>query len=311
MQACTTRFQRFLLDHHHLCMSSKQVKVAVIDENPSTYESRHVHDVYDQIASHFSTTRYKPWPIISRFLSELPTGWVGLDSGTGNGKYLPLPLERPGAVCTIGLDRSRNLLEIAKAAGDADREVVWGDVLGRGWRTGAFDYVISIATIHHLATHERRQQAVERLLECVSAEHGRVLVYVWAIEQDDLSKRAIPLSSHDQPSPQPDQTAGQDVFVPWVLSQQQPRAKKPRRQRNAAAQLEEPEKPEPAPQTFHRYYHMFAEGELDALVHGAARSIGLSVGKVGDFPEGASGVEIVQSGWERSNYYVEARRWRR
>ncbi|VDB82624.1 unnamed protein product [Peniophora sp. CBMAI 1063] len=290
-------------------MSAKQVTVAVVDDSPSTYESRHVHDVYDQIASHFSTTRYKPWPIISRFLSDLPTGWVGLDSGTGNGKYLPLPLERPGAVHTIGLDRSRNLLEIAKTAGDIPREVVWGDVLGRGWRSGAFDYAISIATIHHLATPERRQQAVERLLGCVSAEHGRILVYVWAIEQDDLSKRAIPVGGGDQIESQ--HAAGQDVFVPWVLSQQQPRAKKPRRQKNSDVQAEELQALEVAPQTFHRYYHMFEKGELDALMQGAAQSMGLVLGKAEDASEGTPGVEIVQSGWERSNYYVEARRWRR
>ena len=87
----------------------------------------------------------QPWPIIAQFLSSLPTGWVGLDSGTGNGKYLPLPADRPGAVWTIGLDRSRNLLKIAQMAGGNNviREVVWGDVLGRSWRKGAF-----VRTLH-------------------------------------------------------------------------------------------------------------------------------------------------------------------
>jgi hypothetical protein len=32
---------------------------AVIAEDPHEYESQHVHAVYDQIASHFSSTRYK------------------------------------------------------------------------------------------------------------------------------------------------------------------------------------------------------------------------------------------------------------
>ncbi|TKA66105.1 tRNA (carboxymethyluridine(34)-5-O)-methyltransferase [Friedmanniomyces simplex] len=52
------------------------------------YEEEHVHGVYEQIASHFSSTRYKPWPIIERFLRELPDGAIGLDVGCGNGKYL-------------------------------------------------------------------------------------------------------------------------------------------------------------------------------------------------------------------------------
>ena len=80
----------------------------------------------------------QPWPIISAFMSSLPTGWIGVDLGTGNGKYLPLPADRPGEVWTIGLDRSLNLLKIAKRAGDVDRDVVWGDVLDNPWRRGVF-----------------------------------------------------------------------------------------------------------------------------------------------------------------------------
>ena len=71
-------------------------------------------------------------------MSSLPTGWIGVDLGTGNGKNLPLPIDRPGSVWTVGFDRSRNLLDIAKRAGGVDRDVVWGDVLDGPWRHGAF-----------------------------------------------------------------------------------------------------------------------------------------------------------------------------
>ena len=54
----------------------------------STLETDHVHLVYDQIAQHFSDTRYKPWPIIDRFLHALPTGTLVADVGCGNGKYM-------------------------------------------------------------------------------------------------------------------------------------------------------------------------------------------------------------------------------
>lgn len=105
-------------------------------EPAAAYEDAHVHQVYDGIAAHFASTRYKPWPIIAAFLADLRDGWIGLDAGTGNGKYLPL--DRSGRLWTIGLDRSRNLLEIARTAGDAVREVVWGDVLGQPWRPQIF-----------------------------------------------------------------------------------------------------------------------------------------------------------------------------
>ncbi|KAI8998575.1 S-adenosyl-L-methionine-dependent methyltransferase [Trametes punicea] len=300
------------------------VKAATVSaEDPQAYEDAHVHAVYDSIAPHFSSTRYKPWPIIAAFLASLPAGWVGVDLGTGNGKYLPLPSGRPGSVWTVGLDRSRNLLEIARRAGGVEREVVWGDVLDRPWRLGAFDYALSIATIHHLATHARRKAAVRRLLESISPSHGRALIYVWAIEQDELSKRSIPVGSSEAGSSKTGSLTargkGQDVFVPWVLAQpigSQPKARRKGRPVDqsdmAEATIEDdatPNCPPTAPRVFDRYYHMFAKGELTELVTEAAVDMGLQIGEP-DGKSGVSGLQIVQDGWERSNYFVELRRWR-
>ncbi|EPT06201.1 hypothetical protein FOMPIDRAFT_1110532 [Fomitopsis schrenkii] len=278
------------------------VTAVTVSDDPQVYEDAHVHSVYDEIAPHFSSTRYKPWPIIAQFLSSLPTGWVGLDSGTGNGKYLPLPQGRPGSVWTIGLDRSRNLLEVAQNVGDIRREVVWGNVVDRPWRAGAFDYTISIATIHHLSTPERRRIAVQRLIESISSSHGRALIYVWAIEQDELSKRSIPTDT----KPDEIQAKGQDVFVPWVLSSQTAG--------KANAKAQDTGDTAEQPKVFNRYYHMFARGELRQLVEEAALELGLEVGSPVDKQHQDSaifvqGLEVIQDGWERSNCYVELRRW--
>ncbi|KAH9063506.1 hypothetical protein EDB87DRAFT_1558181 [Lactarius vividus] len=291
---------------------SSEVTAAIIDDNPAVYEHRHVHAVYDQIAPHFSSTRYKPWPLISRFLLSIPTGWIGLDSGTGNGKYLPLPTDHPGKIWTIGLDRSQSLLNIARTAGSSStiREVVRGDVLGQGWRQGAFDFAISIATIHHLATVERRVTAVKRLLESVSSRHGRVLIYVWAIEQDEYSKRIVPVPGRKTGTPTDvdggPSTSGQDVFVPWSLSMGRARSDAPKMKGETRNALET------TPEVIQRYYHMFAKDELGQLVRVAAQEMGLMVGPPPmNQVEGAEGIEVVASGWERSNYYVELQRWRR
>jgi hypothetical protein len=40
-------------------MPSSEVTTAIVDDHPEAYEERHVHVVYNQIASHFSSTRYK------------------------------------------------------------------------------------------------------------------------------------------------------------------------------------------------------------------------------------------------------------
>jgi alkylated DNA repair protein alkB family protein 8 len=43
--------------------------------------------VYENIASHFSHTRHKPWPNVLSFVQSLPIGSLLVDVGCGNGKY--------------------------------------------------------------------------------------------------------------------------------------------------------------------------------------------------------------------------------
>lgn len=148
----------------------------------------------------------------------------------------------------------------------------------------------------------------QRLLESVSPKHGRILIYVWAIEQDEQSKRIIPVPAReglyaDADGEQCSSGRGQDVFVPWLLSDNaRPKVPKTEQSQNLP------------PDAIRRYYHMFSRDELRGLVQSAAQELGM---KVGPRPsneaevKGTEGVEIVVSGWERSNYYIELRRWKR
>ena len=68
-----------------------------------------MHDVYEQIAPHFSNTRYKPWPRVAQYLNSLTPGSLNLDVGCGNGKYLGVNPD----IISIGTDRSFNLCQIA------------------------------------------------------------------------------------------------------------------------------------------------------------------------------------------------------
>ena len=116
-------------------------------------------------------------------------------------------------------------------------------------------------------------------------------MYVWAIEQDELSKRKV--IGDEEPPP----LTGKDV--PWVLSKEVDMREK------------QPSERDKEPQIFHRYYHMFAKGELPGLVMEAAKESGLRIGpKPESGDENLTGIEIVQDGWERSNYYVELRLWK-
>ena len=73
-------------------------------------EKAYVHDVYQQIACHFSDSRYRAWPRVKQFLLDLEPGSFVCDVGCGNGKYLSI---NPN-IYKIGLDRCSNLANIAR-----------------------------------------------------------------------------------------------------------------------------------------------------------------------------------------------------
>ncbi|KAM9659568.1 tRNA (carboxymethyluridine(34)-5-O)-methyltransferase ALKBH8 [Trichechus inunguis] len=63
------------------------------DKEASQLEQEYVHRVYEEIAGHFSSTRHTPWPRITQFLKALPSGSIVADIGCGNGKYLGINKE--------------------------------------------------------------------------------------------------------------------------------------------------------------------------------------------------------------------------
>lgn len=207
------------------------------EDAAARYESQHVHDVYNTIAPHFSATRHKPWPRIANFLCSLPAGSVGLDVGCGNGKYLDVNPD----IHVLGSDRSEELVKLAaqrRTPRSGLAEVAVADGFDLPYRAGAFDFVISVAVLHHMSTSARRRHALRLLLSHVSPA-GQVLVYVWALEQAS-SRRGW------------DESSEQDRMVSWVM-----KGKKDDANPNVG-------------KTFQRYYHLYREGELEADV----RSVG-------------------------------------
>ena len=214
------------------------------EDHGEHYEQEHVHDVYEQIASHFSSTRYKPWPVIERFLKDLPDGSVGLDVGCGNGKYLAV---NPN-IFIVGSDRSSKLVGIA--ARHQPHSVVVSDVLDLPHPPGSFDFAISIAVVHHLSTSERRVQAIRSILEPLKP-HALALLFVWALEQEN-SRRGW------------SETDEQDVMVPWVMRGSK---KTSSRSHDIAGSNQANRRTED--RVFHRYYHLYSQGELEEDIRAA------------------------------------------
>ena len=232
----TNVYQIFLA--HTACATNSSNVMSLVDLG-GVYEEKHVHQVYEQIASHFSSTRYKPWPIVERFLHHLPHGSVGLDIGCGNGKYLVV---NPN-IFIVASDRSTNLVKIASQ--HTSHSAIVADNLSLPHSRGTFDFAISIAVIHHLSTPLRRIEAVATLLDtlrppmsmsgggnALQTRGGQALIFVWALEQKH-SRRGW------------DKGDDQDVMVPWVMKQKTDHATGESK-------------------TFERYYHLYREGELES-----------------------------------------------
>ncbi|KAK8039205.1 tRNA -methyltransferase TRM9 [Apiospora rasikravindrae] len=258
----------------------------------ASYEATHVHAVYESIAPHFSATRYKPWPVIADFLSSLSPGSVGFDVGCGNGKYLGV---NPG-VHMLGSDRSASLVRFARDHGGVERsqDVAVADGLSLPFPEGRADFAICVAVIHHMSTRERRREAVRALLDCVRRpsadgsgngdDGGKILVYVWALEQSN-SRRGW------------DEGSEQDLLVPWVMKQKKEKKEKKKTKGKAADEGVEPAEAgaedgssgPPADTTYQRYYHLFRKGELEEDVE-------------------AVGGKVVRNGYDKDNWWVVASR---
>ena len=174
-------------------MSSKQIP----EPSDIDFERTNVIQVYEQIADHFDTTRYKPWPVVETFLTSLAPQSLGLDIGCGNGKYFKVA----PAVQIIGCDTCEKLLKIA---GEKSDFVFLANALIVPVRDGCVDFCISIAVIHHLSTDARRFECLREMMRVLRVG-GRCLVFVWAWEQSNPKRKY----------------QDQDAQVSWVHKQTQ------------------------------------------------------------------------------------------
>uniref|UniRef100_A0A915ID56 Methyltransferase type 11 domain-containing protein n=1 Tax=Romanomermis culicivorax TaxID=13658 RepID=A0A915ID56_ROMCU len=224
-------------------------------ENASAIEEKFVHEVYDQIAPHFDKTRIRQWKGVKEFLDSVSTNSLLLDVGCGNGKYL-----NGGKLIKIGCDRS---FELCKIARDKNFNVFQADCRFLPFSDHKFDAVISIAVIHHLVTEDRRRMAISEILRVLKP--GCVaLIYVWAFEQCLNGRRTIYLKNPDKIEQQNDvnpiktdssvtenfiihengtEFKNRDNLVPWRVKQNKPGLDG----------------------TYLRFYHVFAENELENL----------------------------------------------
>ncbi|XP_003738903.1 alkylated DNA repair protein alkB homolog 8 [Galendromus occidentalis] len=234
-----------------LCDS--RLKFSLDESDAAQLEKLHVHEVYENIASHFSDTRHSQWPKVVEFLNSLPDCSLVVDVGCGNGKNMLIKNRED--LSFIGCDRSSGLLEICRRK---NLQALQCDCLALPFRHAVFDAVICIAVIHHLSTSLRRRQAIEQLLSLLKKD-GKLLISVWAFDQNlrggskylkggdpstatarhaciRAGKAEVTLPVHTNRCA----FSNSDVLVPWKKSENN--------------------------DTQQRYYHVFDKGELRSLV---------------------------------------------
>lgn len=233
---------------------------------PTHVEQQYVHEFYETVASHFSSTRYNAWPRVAAFVRSLEPGSIIADIGCGNGKYMKCV---GGESAIIGGDRSSNLASICRASG---LNVMVCDAMTVPIRSQSCDAALSIAVLHHLSTLHHRLAAVKELVRVLRVG-GRGVIYAWAHEQTKNSKRRF--EEHKQ-----------DFMVPWNLDKRfvQPSAgavagaskssnsassDQPAAETTTTTKSKAPVSKTKAPSepiVVQRYCHMFKEGELEQLV---------------------------------------------
>jgi tRNA (uracil-5-)-methyltransferase TRM9 len=143
-------------------------------------EKSNVFQVYSQIAYHFNNTRHYKWRSVDDFLDTLSPGSFVLDIGCGNGRNMENTQHN-----FIGIDTCKEFLTIC----DRKRlKTVNSDMTAIPFRDKLFDSIISVASFHHLATVERRIQAIKEMFRVLKIG-GKVFLTVWSINQPKKTKR--------------------------------------------------------------------------------------------------------------------------
>lgn len=130
----------------------------------------------------FSDTRFCLWDIVKEFSNNFCKKSYILDAGCGNGKNIKYFNDK----CNIiGIDKCQKFVEICNNQGF---NVLNSDIRSLPFEDNSFDFVMSIAVIHHFDKEEDRIKAVNEMLR-VLKPNGSLLFTVWAHESDEYSTK--------------------------------------------------------------------------------------------------------------------------
>jgi len=147
---------------------------------------------YSDIAGEFNATRQKYiWPGLNEFTSDLKTGSRVLDVGCGQGRLLEILADKK--INYLGVDSSRELIELAQK-NYSNYKFLVSDVLSLDRMAESdFDYVFSVAVLHHLPGKKLPIEALRQMAAKLAVD-GRMIISVWNLWSQTKYLKLIILS---------------------------------------------------------------------------------------------------------------------
>ena len=139
-------------------------------------------EFYSKNYNLFSDTRFCLWDVVKNFSKNFKSDSKVLDAGCGNGKNIKYFND----TCNIvGID---NCIDFVNICNDRGYNVIYSDIRNLPFENNSFDFIISIAVIHHFDKEDDRLKSINELIR-VLKPGGKLLFTVWAFESDEYSKK--------------------------------------------------------------------------------------------------------------------------
>jgi ubiquinone/menaquinone biosynthesis C-methylase UbiE len=183
-------------------ISAEFLKIPPLSNSSNTQQNSSIKSIdrqsrpsIDSLNHKNINNNYTAWPKVEKFINNLNDHSLIADIGCGEGKYLNINKN----IMTIGCDYS---IKLCKLATTNSSNVIVCDNLSLPFKNELFDAVISIGVIHHFSTKKRRIEALKELVRIVKVD-GKVMIYVWAMEQRSRKFNAqdilVPMRDQSEP----------------------------------------------------------------------------------------------------------------
>lgn len=190
---------------------------------------------YEKISREFVQTRFALWRIFDYFKKFIKDGDRILDAGCGSGRLIEMLKDFD--ISYTGVDGAKYHLEFLRDTYGPELktppELIQSSITDLGMlKTGSFDTVFVIATLHHIPSRGLRQRALSEFYR-VLKPGGRLIITnwnlrsIWAVKKywPEILRLIIPRRGLDRG----------DILVPWKLKTKE---------------------------IVHRYYHAFSRREI-------------------------------------------------